>query len=179
MCSTPSAQFGSFITGRVDYLANYRFSGASAPQMVGAAGPGRPRTVRRTVPTLTAVDSAPPRRNGFNGLGEFLVQTQIHGAMADLCACRTQADVVAILPIGLRPDWTRRKAAAAIRADVEQSGLDAVRTERAFIGADPRIRCVRRQVAVAIFAVRSELQRHLRKPSFGGAHHRRSPRRCE
>ena len=41
-----------------------------------------------------------------------------------------------------------------------QLGLDAVRAERALIAADPRFRRVRRQVLVAIFAVRPKLQRH-------------------
>src|SRR3954452_18582516 len=59
-------------------------------------------------------------------------------------------------------DRARGKAAAAVGADVEQFRLDAVSAERAFIGADPRIGCVRRQVAVAIFTVRSKLQRHLK-----------------
>src|SRR5215471_12701238 len=63
-------------------------------------------------------------------------------------------------PFPRGPDRSRRKAAAAIRADVEQFRLDALRAERAFIGADPRIPCIRWQVTVAIFAVRSELQRH-------------------
>src|SRR3954467_7733921 len=60
------------------------------------------------------------------------------------------------------PDRARRKAAAAVRADVGEVRLHAVGAERAFIGADPRIGCVWRQVAVAIFAVRSKLQRHLK-----------------
>ena len=58
------------------------------------------------------------------------------------------------------PDRPRHKTAAAVRADIVQLVLDAVRAERAFIGADPRLRRIRRQVLVAIFAVRSKLQRH-------------------
>src|SRR6185369_13250252 len=63
-------------------------------------------------------------------------------------------------PFLRRADRARGKAAAAVRADVGEFGLDAVRTERAFIGADPRIRCIGRQVAVTIFAVRSKLEGH-------------------
>src|SRR5919108_4360872 len=58
------------------------------------------------------------------------------------------------------PDRPPLKAAAAVRADVVQLGLDAIRAERAFVGTDPRVRRIRRQVLVAIFAVRSELQCH-------------------
>src|SRR3954469_19530664 len=58
------------------------------------------------------------------------------------------------------PDRARRKTAAAVRADVGELRLHAVRTERAFIGANPRIGCVRQQVAVAIFAIRSKLEGH-------------------
>src|SRR5260221_2779717 len=61
---------------------------------------------------------------------------------------------------GHGPDRPGYKTAAAVRADVVQFVLGAVRTERAFVGTDPRLRRVRRQVLVAIFAVRPELQRH-------------------
>src|SRR5262249_7016641 len=44
--------------------------------------------------------------------------------------------------------------------DVEQLRLYAVRAESAFVGADARVQCGRRQILVAIFAVRPELQRH-------------------
>ena len=61
------------------------------------------------------------------------------------------------------PDRPRDKAAAAVRADIVQFGLDAVRAERALVAADARFRRVRRQILVAIFAVRPELQRHGRR----------------
>src|SRR5258708_8033970 len=63
-------------------------------------------------------------------------------------------------PFPGRPDRPRHEAAAAVRAYVVQLGLDAVRAEGAFVSADPRLHRIRRQVLVAIFAVRSELQRH-------------------
>src|SRR5258707_11348967 len=63
-------------------------------------------------------------------------------------------------PFLRRSDRPRRKAAAAVRADIVQLGLDAVGAERAFESADAGVRRVRRQVLVAIFAVRPELQRH-------------------
>ena len=54
----------------------------------------------------------------------------------------------------------RRKAAAAVRADIVQFRLDAIRAERAFVRADAGFRRIRRQVFVAIFAIRPKLQRH-------------------
>src|SRR6266478_5125474 len=61
-------------------------------------------------------------------------------------------------PLGLWPDRARHKAAAAIRADVEQHALDAIGAERALIAADPRIGRVRWQILVAIFAIRPEFE---------------------
>src|SRR5262245_17948833 len=72
-------------------------------------------------------------------------------------------------PFACGPDRARDEAAAAVRADVEQLGLDAIRAERAFIRANPRIHCIRRQVEVAIFAVRSKLQRHREAIDKGNA----------
>ena len=47
-------------------------------------------------------------------------------------------------PLGRRPDRSRRKSAAAVRAHIMQFRLDAIRAERAFVGADPRFRRIRR-----------------------------------
>jgi hypothetical protein len=83
-------------------------------------------------------------------------------------------------PPGLgRADRPRRKAAAAVRADITELGLGAIRTERAFIGADPGVSCARRQVLVAIFAVRSQLQRHRRLSCRMLRNDRRSDRESE
>src|SRR5215470_16023551 len=57
-------------------------------------------------------------------------------------------------------DRARGEAAAAVRADVENLGLDAVGAEGAFVRADARIERARRQVLVTIFAVRPKLKRH-------------------
>ena len=65
-------------------------------------------------------------------------------------------------PLLRGPDRPWGKTAAAVRADIVQPGLDAVRAERAFERTNARLRRVRRQVLVAIFAVRPELQRHAR-----------------
>src|SRR5579864_9450362 len=63
-------------------------------------------------------------------------------------------------PFPRGPDRPRCKAAAAVRADVEQFRVDAVRAEGAFVGADARVGRIRRQVLVAIFAIGTELQGH-------------------
>ena len=63
-------------------------------------------------------------------------------------------------PFPRRTDRPGRKAAAAIRADIAEFGFHAAGAERAFIGADARVHCRWRQVLVAKFAVRSELQGH-------------------
>ena len=61
---------------------------------------------------------------------------------------------------GCGPDRARREAAAAIRADILQMSFNAVRAEGAFIGADAGVRGVWWQITVAIFAVRTKLERH-------------------
>ena len=65
-------------------------------------------------------------------------------------------------PFLRRADRPGGKTATAVRADIVQLALDAVHAERAFERTDARFRRVRRQVLVAIFAVRPELQRHAR-----------------
>ena len=59
-----------------------------------------------------------------------------------------------------RPDRPRGKAATAIGTHIVELVLGTVRTECAFVAADPRFRRTRRKIPVAIFAVRSKLQRH-------------------
>src|SRR5579871_4525327 len=46
-------------------------------------------------------------------------------------------------PLALRADRPRHKTAAAVRANVEEFCFRAVRTERAFVGADARLQRVR------------------------------------
>ena len=75
-------------------------------------------------------------------------------------ACRILSEVVVSLPICRRTDGPGNKSAAAVGAYVVQYRVHAVSTERAFVGADPRLGRIRRQIPVAIFAVRSNLQRH-------------------
>ena len=63
-------------------------------------------------------------------------------------------------PIVRRPDRARREAAAAIRTDVAQLIVDAVGAEGALVGADARLRAVRRKILVAIFAIGSKRECH-------------------
>ena len=53
-----------------------------------------------------------------------------------------------------RPDRAGDEIAAAVRAAPAEAILDAVRAERALVGADPRQLALGRQVAVAALAVR-------------------------
>ena len=64
------------------------------------------------------------------------------------------------LPFPLRPDGPGREPAAAVRANVPQLGVHALGAEGAFVGADAGERGVRRQIAVAPLAVRTDLQGH-------------------
>src|SRR5580704_3471707 len=61
-------------------------------------------------------------------------------------------------PFGEGSDRPRRKPAAAIGTDVEQDLVDAIGAEGALIGTDPRIARLWRQILVAPFAIRPELQ---------------------
>ena len=82
------------------------------------------------------------------------------GQMDALARWRVLSDRHAGPPLLGWPDRTRDEAAAAVRAHIVQFVVDAVRAERALIAADARFCGVRRKVFVAIFAVRSKLQRH-------------------
>src|SRR3982751_6251998 len=63
-------------------------------------------------------------------------------------------------PFGGRTYRSRRKAAAAVRADIRQPCLHAVRAERALEGADTCFQRMRRQVAIATFTVGPEFECH-------------------
>jgi hypothetical protein len=72
-----------------------------------------------------------------------------------------------------RPNGARSETAAAVGAYIVELVLHAIRAERALIAADARFRRTRREILVAIFAVRSKLQRHGRLSCCGGTHHRK------
>ena len=50
------------------------------------------------------------------------------------------------------------EATAAVRADIGEMPGDAIGAERTFIRADPRLKRLRRQSLVAVFAGRSEFK---------------------
>jgi len=60
--------------------------------------------------------------------------------------------------LGRGPDRPRHEVAATVGADAAQDLVDAASAERALERADPGVGTVRRQVGVAAFAVRAELQ---------------------
>ena len=99
------------------------------------------------------IDIPPTRRMRSDILDAvFKMHALVRGQLLD--------DAYAGPPLGRGPDRPRHEATAAVRADIVQLGVDAIRAERAFVGANPRLRRVRRQILVAIFAVRPKLQRH-------------------
>jgi len=99
---------------------------------------------------------------------------QAVGQMHALVRRWTLLDRQSGAPFLCRPDRSRDKTAAAVRAYIVQLVLDAVRTERAFVRADARFHSMRRKILVAIFAVRSELQGHGGLVGWNGADHRKS-----
>ena len=66
------------------------------------------------------------------------------------------------------PDRPRHEAAPAVRADVLQDVAHAVVAERALVGADARSGVVRREVAVAELAVRTQFKHPPSVPSRRG-----------
>lgn len=78
--------------------------------------------------------------------------------MLHLCTSRILAEEIIAIPIRRRSDRPRNKSAAAIRTDISQDLFDTGRTERALIRADPRLKRLRRQRPVAMFACRSEFK---------------------
>src|SRR5690606_1799719 len=66
-----------------------------------------------------------------------------------------------------RAPWTGNQLSAAIRAPAFEQLLGAAGAERAFERADARLKRVGRQVDVAAFAVRSQLEHRVRPPHSG------------
>jgi hypothetical protein len=80
--------------------------------------------------------------------------------MYPLVRRRLRGNANARPPLLCGADWPRRKAAAAVRADIVDLARNAIGAEGAFVRADACLRRIRRKVPVAIFAVRPKLQRH-------------------
>jgi hypothetical protein len=75
-----------------------------------------------------------------------------------LAACWIFPEEVVPFPIRRRPDWSRNKPAPAIWTDISQNAFDTGHAEGALIGADTRLKRVRRQRLVAMLAGRSEFK---------------------
>src|ERR1700730_6727872 len=101
--------------------------------------------------TVLRWHAANPRAE-VGDVGAFVFQLAPLGRRGTLCQPAARA------PFSLWTDRARHKAAAAIRADVGQHVLNAFGAERALIAADAGIGRVRRQILVAVFAIRSEFE---------------------
>src|SRR5215470_17183885 len=78
-----------------------------------------------------------------------------------LCGARLFRQAEARAPFDYRPHRARRESSAAVGAHIVQHVLDALGAERAFVSANARVGRVRRQILVAAFAVRSQLEHWL------------------
>lgn len=76
----------------------------------------------------------------------------IHWPVPDLGAGQVLAQVVVAFPVSGGPDGAWGEAAAAVRTDVAEQGVDAVGAECALVGTDPRFDRIGRQQPVAILA---------------------------
>ena len=83
---------------------------------------------------------------------------QIHRPVLHLGACRIFPKEIVIVPIHRRSNRSRDEPAAAIRANISQNAFDAGGTEGTLIGADTRLKRIRRQRLVAMLAGRSEFK---------------------
>ena len=89
---------------------------------------------------------------------EALMRFQIHRPVLHLRARRIFSQEVVALPIRRRSNRSRDKPAAAILADISQNAFDAGGAEGALIGADTRLKRIRRKRLVAMFAGRSKFK---------------------
>ena len=80
---------------------------------------------------------------------------RIHRPVLHLGARRIFPQKVALVPIRRRSNRSRDKPAAAIWADISQNVFDTSNTESALVGADTRLKRIRRQRLVAMLAGRS------------------------
>ena len=103
-------------------------------------------------------DSTSFRRNWLDGFGKPPVKARIHGAVLYDGAGRECAEMVAVIPVSLWPNWPRTKPAAAIRTDIFQNGFDTRPAKRAFKRADHRLRRIWRQRPIAILTSGSQFQ---------------------
>jgi hypothetical protein len=86
------------------------------------------------------------------------MRNRIHRPVLHLGARRIFPQEVALVPIRRRSDGSRDEPAAAIWATISQNAFNTRSAEGALIRTDTRLKRVRRQCFVAVFAGRSELK---------------------
>src|ERR1700758_2841327 len=90
------------------------------------------------------------RRQGSQPGGEGRVLFPIDRTVLHPGSGRVLAEIVAVVPVGRRPDRPGREAAAAIGADIAQHRLDTVGAEGALVAADAGLERGGRQRLVAV-----------------------------
>ncbi len=98
------------------------------------------------------------RRNRFELGYELTMRRRIHRPMLHRGARRIFSQEVVAMPIRRRPDGSWSKPATAVGTDIFQNLFDARHAEGAFIRTDPRLKRLRRQRLVAMFAGWSEFE---------------------
>ena len=79
-------------------------------------------------------------------------------------AGREVSEIISISPIMTRPNGSRAKSAAAVRAHIPKDRFHAMPAECAFKRANHRDACLRGKRRLTVFAVRAEFEhRNLRK----------------
>ena len=102
----------------------------------------------------------PLGRRHRDRLGERSVGVDVDGAMLSLGRRRPLAEIIGTFPAHCRPDRPRGESSTAVRADVPQDGVDTLAAERALERADHRVGRRRRQIGIAVLAVRAEFEGH-------------------
>lgn len=97
-------------------------------------------------------------RYGLDCSREACVNRRIDRPVLDLGATRVLSEKIVAFPVFRRPDWSGYKSTTTIGADVLQDVIDTSGAERAFVGADARLKRVWRQCLVAVFAGWSEFE---------------------
>ena len=86
------------------------------------------------------------------------MRRQIYRPVLHLGARRVFPKEIVIVPIHRRSNRSRDEPAAAIRANISQNAFDAGGTKGTLIGADTRLKRIRRQRLVAMLAGRFEFK---------------------
>ena len=97
-------------------------------------------------------------RNHLDLGREPLMRRQIYRPVLHLGARRVFPKEIVIVPIHRRSNRSRDEPAAAIRANISQNAFDAGGTKGTLIGADTRLKRIRRQRLVAMLAGRFEFK---------------------